>query len=190
MPMPQIPSAVDIINYIIDAINAFPVAAVQFYGQIIGGIISVILLVWIVIVSQKVEQIVSFKKEELGEGSAAQTEAAIAAEKKHQEASQKAWREVLAKMYSTNASDWLAAVMQADAIMDDILKRMGLPGATMAERLQALDPSKLQSLQDVWDAHKLRNRVAHAPSTMLRHNELSAAIEKYKKALKELEYID
>lgn len=188
--MPQIPSTVEMFNYIIDLINAFPIAVVQFYGQIIGGLISVILLTCIIIVSRKVEQIVSFKKEELGETTAAQTEAAIAAEKKHQEASQRAWKDVLAKIYSTNASDWLAAVIQADAIMDDILKRMGLPGETMADRLQALDPSKLQSLQDVWDAHKLRNRVAHAPSTMLRHNELLTAIEKYKKALKELEYID
>lgn len=187
--MPQIPSTVDILNFIVDAVNAFPIATVQFYGQIIGGVVSVILLAWIIIVSQKVERIMSFKKEELGEG-AAGTEAAVVAEKKHQEASQRAWKDVLAKIYSTNASDWLAAVIQADAIMDDILKRMGLPGETMADRLQALDPSKLQSLQDVWDAHKLRNRVAHAPATMLRHNELLAAIEKYKKALKELEYID
>ena len=97
--MPQIPSTIEILNWIVDAINSLPVVVIQFYGQIIGGLVSVILLACIIIVSRKVERIVSFKKEELGESTAVQTEAAIAAEKRHQEESQKAWKDVLAKIY-------------------------------------------------------------------------------------------
>lgn len=183
-------TAVDILNNIIDAINAFPFATVNFYGQIVGALISIVLFAGIIIVFQKIGALGGEKKGIMGDTGLAKTHEIIRAELKHREESQKAWRSVLEKIYSANASDWLAAVIQADAIMDDILKRMGLPGETMADRLQALDTSKLKSLQDVWDAHKLRNRVAHAPATMLRHDELLGAIEKYKKALKELKYID
>lgn len=184
------PSAVGFLNSIIDFINAFPVGTITFYGEIVGAVISIALLAAIIIVSRKIEMFAGEKKIVLGDTGAQSTHLAVLAEAKHREESQKAWREVLNKIHSINSSDWFTAVVQADAIVDDILKRMGLPGDTMAERLTALDPSKLKSLQDVWDAHKVRNRLAHAPSTMIRHAELSEAIEKYKRALKEMEYID
>ena len=178
---------ITILNAIIDQINAFPIDAIIFYGRIIGGSLSIILLVTIIVVGKKFDELDKKNISEFapeGKGSSPVIHTA------HKDASAKAWENVLLKIHSTNSSDWLLAVIEADSIVDDILKRMGLQGETMAERLQQLDSSKLASLQDVWDAHKIRNRVAHSPASMLRGGELAGAIEKYKKALKELGYLE
>ena len=171
--------------------SSFPywgaVSTVTFYGKIIGGFVSFVFLVGVVITIKKIVEL-SRKKARLA--ASADSVRALRAEELFQKQSKRAWEDILQKAHSDNSSDWLSAVIQADAIFDDILKRMGVHGETMGERLQKLDASKLTSLQDIWEAHKLRNRIAHTPSTMLRHDELLGAIAKYKKGLRELGYLE
>ena len=76
-----------------------------------------------------------------------------------------------------------------DNFMDEILKRMNLGGENMGERLQRLDISKLESLNLVWEAHKIRNRIVHDSSYNLRSDEAKKAVENYGKALKELQVL-
>ncbi len=174
---------IDIINAVIDGINAFPVSAVNMYGQILGLLLSGLALAGIIFIGKRIE---GMSRAAALKDSMQNQDAILHAEQIFKEKTEKSWKDIMVKINSNNASDWLLAVIQADAMVDDILKRMSLPGETMAERLQQLDASKLATLQDVWDAHKIRNRVAHAPSTMLRRDELYEAIEKYRRALREL----
>lgn len=101
----------------------------------------------------------------------------------------KSWKAVLEKITSSNPSDWNLAVIQADSILDDILKRSGFPGETMGDRLKKLDRSKLSSLDEVWDAHKIRNVIAHDPNRPISRREIERAIDSFEKALKELEFL-
>lgn len=100
------------------------------------------------------------------------------------------WVEVMRKIESPNPSDWNLAVIQADAILDNLLRAMGLFGETMGDRLKQLDRSKLNSLDEVWEAHKLRNRIAHATDRVLTREEARGAINLYAKALHELQYLE
>ncbi|MBI2637727.1 MAG: hypothetical protein HYW88_02395, partial [Candidatus Sungbacteria bacterium] len=52
------------------------------------------------------------------------------------------WESVLNKAASPNPSDWKLAVIEADSLMDDLLKRSGYLGTTMGDRLKQLDRSK------------------------------------------------
>lgn len=99
------------------------------------------------------------------------------------------WDAVEKRMKSDHPSDWKLAVIEADSIMDDLLKRMRYEGATMGERLQQIEPSDFDSLQAVWKAHKMRNRIAHEPETAITRSEAEYAIELFKRGLKEFEYI-
>ncbi len=94
------------------------------------------------------------------------------------------------KIEAQNPSDWNLAIIQADAILDNLFKDMGLFGETMGDRLKQLDRSKLQSLDDVWEAHKLRNRIAHATDRVLTQDEARRAIWLYANALRELQYLE
>lgn len=62
---------------------------------------------------------------------------------------------------SDNPNDWKLAIIEADIILDDTLKQRGYPGASLGERLKQISPQQLTSLQDAWEAHKIRNRIAH-----------------------------
>ena len=83
-------------------------------------------------------------------------------------------------------ADWKLAVIEADKFVDDALKTKGFPGETMGERLMMIKPQELSSLQDLWDAHKLRNLLVHETSYQLRHEQALGAINSFEKVLREL----
>lgn len=55
-----------------------------------------------------------------------------------------------------------SAVMEADKLLDYVLKSKRIKGDTLGERLKnAKHLFKTSSYNRVWEAHKLRNRLAH-----------------------------
>lgn len=99
----------------------------------------------------------------------------------------RAWAAVEEQLVSSNASDWKLAVMSADAAMGEALEDMKIEGATMADRLNALGEShRLRSYEMLWNAHKVRNEIAHEPRRVLSQEEARRIVQQYEDALKEL----
>lgn len=69
--------------------------------------------------------------------------------------------DILTHSQSDNPNDWKLAIIEADIIMDDILKKRGYAGSSLGERLKSISPQQLNSLNDAWEAHKIRNMIAH-----------------------------
>jgi hypothetical protein len=69
--------------------------------------------------------------------------------------------DVFAHIESENPNDWKLAIIEADIILDDLLKERGFIGNTLGERLKSISPSQLATLNDAWEAHKIRNHIAH-----------------------------
>lgn len=69
--------------------------------------------------------------------------------------------DVLTHSDSDNPNDWKLAIIEADIILDDILKKRGYAGNSLGERLKSISPHQLKTLNDAWEAHKVRNRIAH-----------------------------
>lgn len=54
------------------------------------------------------------------------------------------------------------AVIKADSYLDDVMKKVGGRGETYADRLRSLEKKFDQAAyQNIWQAHKLRNQIAH-----------------------------
>ncbi|MDO8623978.1 MAG: hypothetical protein Q7R54_01355 [bacterium] len=68
-------------------------------------------------------------------------------------------------MDSKNSSDWRQAIIEADIMLDDMLSRQSYTGNGVGEKLKQVEPSDFDTLQDAWEAHKVRNQIAHAGST-------------------------
>jgi len=62
---------------------------------------------------------------------------------------------------SDNPNDWKLAIIEADIILDQTLKDRGYPGNSLGERLRGITPSQLSSIDEAWDAHRVRNKIAH-----------------------------
>lgn len=77
------------------------------------------------------------------------------------------------------------SIVHADKLLDQALKCLGYNGENMAERLVAAK-SKLQHKDDVWKAHKLRNKIVHETSFEPKELEIKSALQGYYKTFKDL----
>ncbi len=88
---------------------------------------------------------------------------------------------------SDNPSDWKLAIIEADIILDEILKEAGYAGISLGERLKSISPTQLQSLDDAWQAHKVRNQIAHCGADfILTHKLAQDTIKQYRRVFHEL----
>lgn len=74
------------------------------------------------------------------------------------------WAHIQSLMNSTNSNDWRTAIIEADILLDDQLSRRGYVGADVGEKLKSADRSDFHTLQNAWEAHKVRNQIAHEGS--------------------------
>lgn len=96
------------------------------------------------------------------------------------------WGEIVRHFESIKEAEWKFAIIEADKLVDDLLKQAGYLGDTMGERLMNIEQGQLLSLQGLWEAHKVRNKLAHDTNYFLRYAEARQAIKFYEEALKEL----
>ena len=100
------------------------------------------------------------------------------------------WKDIKDKINSDNIDDWKEAIIMADSILDDIFSRIGYKMDGLGEKLKNIEPSDFASLQDVWDAYKVRSRIAREGAHFeITHEEVKDTLAKYEKGLKELKYI-
>jgi len=98
------------------------------------------------------------------------------------------WIEVQKHITSTREAEWKFAVIEADKVVDEILKN-SFPGETMGERLLNITKGQLETLDGLWEAHKIRNRLVHDVNYFLRYAEAKRAVILYERTLKELQAI-
>jgi hypothetical protein len=96
---------------------------------------------------------------------------------------QKKWLEILVRVKTYDGM--ILAVIDADKLLDDALKKRSYRGKTMGERLVSAQHD-ISDNDAVWYAHKLRNRLVHEPTTRLRQNEAKNALAGFRQGLKDL----
>ncbi len=97
------------------------------------------------------------------------------------------WQEIKSHVNSFKESEWKFAVIEADKLVDDVLKSAGFAGESMGERLMLIKPDQLLNLQYLWDAHKLRNLLVHDVNYQITHRQAIWAVEAFENVLRELE---
>ncbi len=75
------------------------------------------------------------------------------------------------------------AILDADKLLDFALKKHGFNGS-LGEKLKK-SGSKFSNLNGLWNAHKLRNRIAHELGDVNK-NEAKNALYQFKRALNDL----
>jgi hypothetical protein len=100
------------------------------------------------------------------------------------------WESIKKHIENDDEAQWRLAILEADTILDDILKRIGVKGTNLGERLKNTETSDFENLQNAWEAHKVRNRIAHEGAKFdLSKGEAKRVIELYEKCLKEFRFI-
>jgi predicted Zn-dependent protease with MMP-like domain len=98
------------------------------------------------------------------------------------------WQEIEELVSLGGASQLKTAIMEADKLVDYVLKSHGVAGETMGERMKNAK-SKFSDYNDydnLWFSHKVRNSIVHETNHELGVGESRRTIEYFGKALKEL----
>ncbi len=74
------------------------------------------------------------------------------------------WRRIQELASGMSPSEWREAIIEADIMLNDMLTRQGYPGDSVGEKLREVDPADFDTVSDAWEAHKVRNQIAHEGS--------------------------
>jgi hypothetical protein len=100
------------------------------------------------------------------------------------------WQNATKHIASDNPNDWKQAIIEADIILEDLLTKMGYRGDSIGEKLKKVARGDMKSLDEAWEAHKVRNQIAHEGSSFsLNHHEAKNVIGMYRKVFEEFYYI-
>jgi hypothetical protein len=91
---------------------------------------------------------------------------------------------------STNPSEWREAIIEADIMLDDLLTRQGYTGDGVGEKLRQIERGDMENLDNAWEAHKVRNQIAHEGSAFdLSETLARRTIDRYESVFREFEVI-
>jgi len=100
------------------------------------------------------------------------------------------WQNVLTHINSSNQSDWKLAILECDIMLSDILEKMGYMQESIGEKLKSIEPSDFTNIEAAWEAHKIRNSIAHDGSEfIINEREAKRVIGLYEAVFREFEYI-
>lgn len=100
------------------------------------------------------------------------------------------WKVITEHVESHNPNDWRQAIIEADIILGDILDKMGYQGDGIGEKLKRVEPADFHTLSQAWEAHKIRNIIAHeGTSYQLSQTEVRRVINLFREVFEEFYYI-
>lgn len=101
----------------------------------------------------------------------------------YQKRFQKKWLELLNLVKTPEGMS--LAVINADKLLDEALRRRHFKGGSMGERLVSAQHN-LSDNDRVWYAHKLRNRLVHETDARIKKKDAVRALEGIRQGLKDL----
>jgi endonuclease/exonuclease/phosphatase family metal-dependent hydrolase len=100
------------------------------------------------------------------------------------------WNRVVEHISSTADNDWKLAILEADIMLDEMLDRQGYHGESLGDKLKKVETADFDSINEAWEAHKIRNQIAHEGSAfMLSQRQAKETVGMYEKVFREFRMI-
>lgn len=100
------------------------------------------------------------------------------------------WEHIQSLSESTHPNDWRTAIIEADILLDEMLTERGYSGAGVGEKLKSADSKSFASLDDAWEAHKVRNQIAHEGSSFnIPETQVRRTLARYESVFREFQMI-
>ncbi len=100
------------------------------------------------------------------------------------------WREVLQLLFSASPNDWKLSVLEADSMLETLLTQLGFQGESFSEKLKSAGEQGFRHLNNAWEVHSIRNRIAHEGSIFeISHHEAKRVVAMYEQIFRDFGYI-
>lgn len=100
----------------------------------------------------------------------------------------KGWKQIQKRLLSEDSQQWKIAILEADKILDEILKMSGYLGK-MDEKLNLITSAQLNNIEDVKIAHKICNQIIQEPAFEINQELATQTLNTYKKSFLELKLL-
>jgi len=99
------------------------------------------------------------------------------------------WLRIKAHVSSENQASWRMAIIEADLLLEDVITGMGYQGQSLGDKMKSIEQADFPMLQLAWEAHKVRNRIAHeGEKFILTQREARRVIDLFEAVLKDTGY--
>ena len=100
------------------------------------------------------------------------------------------WNHVIEQIVSEEEKHWRLAILEADIMLNELLDVLGYKGETMADKMKTVVKGDFKSIDQAWEAHRVRNQIAHQGSMhQLSAREARRVIALYEQIFKEFKFI-
>lgn len=95
------------------------------------------------------------------------------------------WEVILNHANSENHAEWRLAILEADKMLEDLLSERGYLGEGLGEMLKSAN-GKFAAISSAWEAHKVRNQIAHEQNFELSKRTTREALMNYRAIFEEM----
>ncbi len=101
------------------------------------------------------------------------------------------WRRIMDQMGAGTPESWRLAILESDIMLNELLDLQGYKGETMADKMKQVDRANFNTIDLAWEAHKVRNRVAHEGADHeISAREARRVIDLYTRVFKEFRIVE
>lgn len=95
------------------------------------------------------------------------------------------WLEIEQQLKRDDSGSHALTILSADKLLDQALRERGIKGETMGERMKNAK-TMWTNANAVWQAHKIRNQIAHESEFKPSYTDARRALGGFKQALKDV----
>lgn len=100
------------------------------------------------------------------------------------------WQSVQTHLDSQNPNDWKLAIIEADVLLERMLEKAGYAGNTIGEKLKSASVRSFATLDDAWQAHRVRNQIAHGGADFILTQKVAKeTLILYERVFKEFDFV-
>lgn len=97
------------------------------------------------------------------------------------------WEKILERIETGNPSQYKVAVLEAEALAEEILSGIGWNGEHMDARLASVTDNQLESRPGLLEAHQVRNAIIQNREYQISREEVLLTLDRYKRFFDEVE---
>ena len=100
------------------------------------------------------------------------------------------WTTIRQRLESANEAEYKVAIIEADDIIDDLIKRLGYKGENLSERLAKIPDAQIPNIEGLKQAHETRNRIIHDEAFALTKEKADEILSQYEEFLRHFQVLD
>jgi len=99
----------------------------------------------------------------------------------------KKWNRITKRLDSDSEDEYRIAIIEAEEMLEEVLKKMGYSGKNLKESLEKLPSGVISNFKEVLQTFEIRNKILHDPNYRLSLEEAKKILSVYERALTDLQ---